>query len=50
MKVSLFYLPSVGNKAQIPTGRVGSEGELYDQMLHEVSSRPSSPYHSATTR
>jgi Luciferase-like monooxygenase len=37
MKVSLFYLPSVGNKAQIEQGRVGLKGELYDQMLREIS-------------
>src|ERR1700730_3023988 len=37
MKVSLFYLPSVGNKAQIEQGRGGLKGELYDQMLHEIS-------------
>jgi hypothetical protein len=37
MKVSLFYLPSVGNRAQIEQGMVGLRGELYDQMLHDVS-------------
>ena len=37
MKVSLFYLPSVGNKAQVEKGMVGLRGELYDQMLREVS-------------
>src|ERR1700685_780368 len=37
MKVSLFYLPGVGNKAQIEQGMVGLRGELYDQMLREVS-------------
>jgi len=39
MKVSLFYLPSVGNKAQIEQGMVGLRGELYDQMLREVSAQ-----------
>src|SRR6202167_2089250 len=39
MKVSLFYLPGVGNKAQIEQGMVGLRGELYDQMLHEVSAQ-----------
>src|ERR1700731_702599 len=39
MKVSLFYLPSVGNKSQIEQGRVGLKGELYDQMLREISAQ-----------
>jgi alkanesulfonate monooxygenase SsuD/methylene tetrahydromethanopterin reductase-like flavin-dependent oxidoreductase (luciferase family) len=39
MKVSLFYLPSVGNKAQVEQGMVGLRGELYDQMLREVSAQ-----------
>ncbi|MGC1190575.1 MAG: LLM class flavin-dependent oxidoreductase, partial [Candidatus Binatus sp.] len=37
MKVSLFYLPSVGSKADIEKGRVGLQGHLYDQMLHDIS-------------
>jgi alkanesulfonate monooxygenase SsuD/methylene tetrahydromethanopterin reductase-like flavin-dependent oxidoreductase (luciferase family) len=39
MKVSLFYLPSVGNKAEIEKGMVGLRGDLYDQMLREVSAQ-----------
>ena len=39
MKVSLFYLPSVGNRAQIEEGMVGLRGELYDQMLSEISAQ-----------
>src|SRR5208282_5954779 len=39
MKVSLFYLPSIGNRAQIEKGMVGLRGELYDQMLAELSSQ-----------
>ena len=39
MKVSLFYLPSVGNKAQIEQGMVGLRGDLYDQMLREISAQ-----------
>jgi len=39
MKVSLFYLPSVGNKAQVEQGMVGLRGDLYDQMLREVSAQ-----------
>src|SRR5580693_1836648 len=37
MKVSLFYLPSVGSKADIEKGRVGLQGHLYDQMLHDLT-------------
>jgi alkanesulfonate monooxygenase SsuD/methylene tetrahydromethanopterin reductase-like flavin-dependent oxidoreductase (luciferase family) len=37
MKTSLFYLPSVGNQAQIEQGKVGLRGELYDQMLRELT-------------
>ena len=37
MKISLFYLPSVGNKAEIEKGMIGLRGEFYDQMLHDVS-------------
>src|SRR5467141_1133837 len=39
MKVSLFYLPSVGSKAEIEKGRVGLQGHLYDQMLREISAQ-----------
>jgi alkanesulfonate monooxygenase SsuD/methylene tetrahydromethanopterin reductase-like flavin-dependent oxidoreductase (luciferase family) len=37
MKVSLFYLPSVGSRADIEKGMVGLRGDLYDQMLAELS-------------
>src|SRR5579884_3649963 len=37
MKTSLFYLPSVGDQAQIEQGRAGLRPELYAQMLREVS-------------
>ncbi|MHB1925342.1 MAG: LLM class flavin-dependent oxidoreductase [Acidimicrobiales bacterium] len=37
MKVSLFYLPSVGSRADIEAGRAGLRGDLYDQMLRELS-------------
>ncbi len=37
MKVSLFYLPSVGDRADIEAGRAGLRGELYDRMLEDVS-------------
>jgi alkanesulfonate monooxygenase SsuD/methylene tetrahydromethanopterin reductase-like flavin-dependent oxidoreductase (luciferase family) len=37
LKASLFYLPSVGNRQQIEAGMVGMRGDLYQQMLREVS-------------
>src|SRR5262245_65562245 len=37
MKVSLFYLPSLGSKADIEAGMAGMRGDLYQQMLREVS-------------
>ena len=37
MKVSLFYLPSLGSKADIEAGMAGMRSDLYQQMLREVS-------------
>jgi alkanesulfonate monooxygenase SsuD/methylene tetrahydromethanopterin reductase-like flavin-dependent oxidoreductase (luciferase family) len=37
MKVSLFYLPSLGTRADIEAGMAGMRGDLYQQMLREVS-------------
>jgi len=37
VKVSLFYLPSVGSRADIEAGMAGARPELYTQMLREVS-------------
>jgi alkanesulfonate monooxygenase SsuD/methylene tetrahydromethanopterin reductase-like flavin-dependent oxidoreductase (luciferase family) len=37
MKVSLFYLPSLGTKADIEAGMAGARADLYQQMLREVS-------------
>ena len=37
MKVSLFYLPSLGSKADIEAGMAGMRADLYQQMLREVS-------------
>jgi alkanesulfonate monooxygenase SsuD/methylene tetrahydromethanopterin reductase-like flavin-dependent oxidoreductase (luciferase family) len=37
MKISLFYLPTLGNKRQIEEGMAGARGDLYQQMLREVS-------------
>lgn len=37
MKTSLFYLPSVGNRAEMEKGMVGLRPEMYQQMLKEIS-------------
>ncbi|MEE2702420.1 MAG: LLM class flavin-dependent oxidoreductase [Myxococcota bacterium] len=37
MKVSIFYLPSIGNRAEVEAGCVGLRGDLYDRMLREIS-------------
>ena len=37
MKVSLFYLPSLGTRADIEAGMAGARADLYQQMLREVS-------------
>lgn len=37
MKISLFYLPSIGSRAEIKKGMAGLRGDLYDRMLAEVS-------------
>ncbi len=37
MKASLFYLPSVGNRREIEAGMAGLRGDLYQQMLREIS-------------
>ncbi|HZT47721.1 MAG TPA: LLM class flavin-dependent oxidoreductase, partial [Hyphomicrobiaceae bacterium] len=37
MKVSLFYLPTLGSKAEIEAGMAGMRADLYQQMLREVS-------------
>jgi alkanesulfonate monooxygenase SsuD/methylene tetrahydromethanopterin reductase-like flavin-dependent oxidoreductase (luciferase family) len=36
MKVSLFYLPSIGSRAEIETGMAGLRGDLYRRMLTEI--------------
>ena len=36
MKTSLFYLPSIGNKAEIEAGMAGLRPELYQRMLHDL--------------
>ncbi|MHB1911905.1 MAG: LLM class flavin-dependent oxidoreductase, partial [Acidimicrobiales bacterium] len=37
MQVSLFYLPSVGNRQEIEAGMAGLRGDLYDRMLSDLS-------------
>ena len=40
MKVSLFYLPTIGSRAEIERGRAGLRGDLYTRMLSELSIIP----------
>ena len=37
MKISLFYLPTIGSRAEIEQGMAGLRGDLYDRMLAELS-------------
>ncbi len=37
MKISLFYLPSIGSRADIEAGMAGARPELYTRMLQEIS-------------
>ena len=37
MKVSMFYLPSTGSRADIEKGMAGTRPELYRRMLEEIS-------------
>lgn len=37
MKASLFYLPSIGSRAEIERGMAGMRPELYQRMLGELS-------------
>ena len=36
MKVSLFYLPSIGSRREIEAGMAGLRGDLYRRMLAEL--------------
>jgi alkanesulfonate monooxygenase SsuD/methylene tetrahydromethanopterin reductase-like flavin-dependent oxidoreductase (luciferase family) len=36
VKLSLFYLPSIGSRAEIERGRAGLRGDLYQRMLGEL--------------
>jgi alkanesulfonate monooxygenase SsuD/methylene tetrahydromethanopterin reductase-like flavin-dependent oxidoreductase (luciferase family) len=37
LRVSLFYLPSLGTRGEIEAGRAGLRGDLYDRMLADLS-------------
>jgi len=37
VKASLFYLPTVGNRAEIEAGMAGLRPDLYQRMLREIS-------------
>ncbi len=39
MKVSLFYLPTIGSRAEMERGMAGLRGDLYDRMLRELSAQ-----------
>ena len=39
MKVSLFYLPSIGSRAEIERGLAGLRPDLYQRMLAELSAQ-----------
>src|SRR5437773_10188703 len=39
MKVSLFYLPSIGSRAEIERGLAGLRPDLYQRMLSELSAQ-----------
>jgi hypothetical protein len=37
MKASLFYLPSIGSRAEIEAGMAGMNPQFYQRMLGELS-------------
>ncbi|HVN86124.1 MAG TPA: LLM class flavin-dependent oxidoreductase [Candidatus Binatia bacterium] len=37
MKVSLFYLPTIGSRAEMECSRAGLRGDLYGRMLRELA-------------
>src|SRR3989337_1465077 len=37
MQVSVFYLPSIGSRSEIEKGMAGLGGDLYQQMLRELT-------------
>jgi alkanesulfonate monooxygenase SsuD/methylene tetrahydromethanopterin reductase-like flavin-dependent oxidoreductase (luciferase family) len=39
LKVSLFYLPSIGSRADIERGMAGLRGDLYQRMLAEIGAQ-----------
>ena len=51
MKASLFYLPSIGSRAEIEAGMAGMRSDLYQRMLSELSRADAGwPTSSATIR
>ena len=50
MKVSLFYLPSVGDRARIERGHAGLDGGLYGQMRSASPSTTFTPRVSSAAR
>ena len=41
MKASLFYLPSIGSRAEIEAGMAGMNPDFYQRMLRDSASRSS---------
>jgi hypothetical protein len=39
MKASLFYLPSIGSRAEIEAGMAGMNPDFYQRMLKDFPSR-----------
>ncbi len=39
MRVSLFYLPSIGSRAEIERGMAGLRSDLYQRMLSEIAAQ-----------
>ena len=37
MKASLFYLPTIGSRAEIEAGMAGMREDLYQRMLRDLS-------------
>ena len=37
MEFGVFYLPSIGNKAEIQAGMAGRRTDLYQRMLHNLA-------------
>src|SRR2546425_6100951 len=50
MKVSLFYLPSIGSRAEIERGLAGLRRDLYQRMLADLSAQAQLGQHALVER